>query len=410
MAKYVFLNLPMYGHVNPTLALAQELVSRGQEVSYYLTEEFRGAVQATGATFQPYESKINGHTSHAAPAQSNLSPVVRAGLELVEEASAVVPQVIERIRAEKPAAIIYDFMCIWAQEVSETLQVPAISTRATYASNEHFNLFEQIRKSQEMVSGQAEPFEERRGEMEELMRAYPQQQRAFFGMFSRVEALNIIFFPREFQPAGETFDERYLFVGPPISVRHDTTSFPFDQLRSQQPLLYIALGSMISDRLDFYQKCFEAFGEQAWQVVLSIGKGTDPAELGPIPANFLLSGYVPQLELLSRARAFVTHAGANSVMESLYFGVPMVLIPHQPEQDLNAQRAVELGAGLLLDKETLTAAALREAVECIAQDGAQREAAQRMQQFTRAAGGQQRAAEAIIQFVEMQSGRESLTL
>ena len=58
MAKYVFLNMPARGHVNPTLAVAQELVRRGQAVSYYLTEEFRDVVEATGAVFQPYESKL----------------------------------------------------------------------------------------------------------------------------------------------------------------------------------------------------------------------------------------------------------------------------------------------------------------------------------------------------------------
>ena len=60
MAKYVFLNMPARGHVNPTLAVVQELVRRGQKVSYYLTEEFRDVVQATGAVFQPYESKLRG--------------------------------------------------------------------------------------------------------------------------------------------------------------------------------------------------------------------------------------------------------------------------------------------------------------------------------------------------------------
>src|SRR5438093_10158656 len=58
MATYAVFCTPGYGHVNPTLALAQELVARGEQVIYYLTEEFRPAVEATGATFRPYSREM----------------------------------------------------------------------------------------------------------------------------------------------------------------------------------------------------------------------------------------------------------------------------------------------------------------------------------------------------------------
>ena len=58
MARYIFLDLPAHGHVNPTLAVVQELVKRGQEVIYYLPEQFKTAIQATGATFRSYESQM----------------------------------------------------------------------------------------------------------------------------------------------------------------------------------------------------------------------------------------------------------------------------------------------------------------------------------------------------------------
>lgn len=45
MATYAVFCTPGYGHVNPTLALAQELVARGERVIYYLTEDFRPVVE-----------------------------------------------------------------------------------------------------------------------------------------------------------------------------------------------------------------------------------------------------------------------------------------------------------------------------------------------------------------------------
>src|SRR5579872_1234947 len=71
MAKYVFLDMPAYGHVNPTLAVVQELVKRGQEVIYYLPEKFKEAVQATGAVFRSYETKLGSASIRNALARGN---------------------------------------------------------------------------------------------------------------------------------------------------------------------------------------------------------------------------------------------------------------------------------------------------------------------------------------------------
>ena len=47
----VAFNVPTTGHVDPSLPLVAELVSRGHHVTYYLTQGYRPQVEATGATF-----------------------------------------------------------------------------------------------------------------------------------------------------------------------------------------------------------------------------------------------------------------------------------------------------------------------------------------------------------------------
>ena len=69
------------------------------------------------------------------------------------------------------------------------------------------------------------------------------------------------------------------------------------------------------------------------------------------------------LEVLQQTSVFVTHGGMNSGMEGQYFGVPVVVIPQMIEQELTAQRCVELGLGLGFDPNNLTAEQLRAAVE-----------------------------------------------
>lgn len=386
MATYLFATLPAYGHVNPTLAIAQELVKRGQHVIYYLPEEFRGTVEATGATFRSYESKLMKHIAVMSPM-------------LGEESRLVLPQVLDRMRADAPDVMVHEPVCVWTRIVVQTLQVPAISLRPTYAMNDHFNMG----KLRSLMP------DDRRAQMREILSkanadiaavcaSYHLPPMGLMDVLMYAEPLNLVFFPKAFQPEGETFDERHLFVGPSILPRHQATDFPLDRLSTGRPVLYISLGTIFNNEPAFFQLCFEAFRESDYQVVLSRGKQVDPTALGPVPDNFLVSPYVPQLEILSRARVFVTHAGMNSTMESLYYGVPLVAVPQTQEQAVTAQRIADMGLGIALSKEAVTAATLREAVEQVATERAIHERVQQMQHLTREAGGYLRATEAILRF------------
>lgn len=393
MTRYVFLNMPAYGHVNPTLAIVQELVKRGQDVIYYLPEQFKDAVQATGAVFRSYESKLKGMLPIASDTMEDRLPVL-----MVDESCHVLPQVLDRIRAEEPDYIVYDNMCVWARIVIQVLNVPAINLRPTYVLNEHMFAMMAQQRNQNFPN-MGEVLVKISAGLAELCKAYHVPPFNPHSVFMYAEQLTIVFIPKMFQPEGDAFDERYIFVGPSILPRHENSNFPLDKL-SNEPILYISLGTVFNNQPDFFKLCFEAFGEQPWQVVLSIGRHVDPTALGPIPDNFLVSSYVPQLEILPRTQIFVTHGGMNSTMESLYYGVPMVVIPQMIEQAMTARRVAELGLGLTLEKEAVNATALRQAVERIASEATFREHGQNMQQVIHESGGYQRAADAIMQFVE----------
>ncbi|HTK07860.1 MAG TPA: macrolide family glycosyltransferase [Ktedonobacteraceae bacterium] len=381
MTTYVFLPPPGSGHVNPTLALATTLVQRGQEVTYYLPEPFREAVQATGALFRPYDSKL----------MKNLHPTV-----MVEECRHVLGQVLDRIAAEKPDVIVYE-PYLWARIVIEVLEVPAVAMHSSYAINEHFNLFSQ---SDQHVPGMREIWARIKVGLAEVCATYHVAPFDLQSALLQVELLNIVFLPKIFQPRANTFDERYLFVGPSILPRTRFIDFPLDRLDESRPLLYISLGTVWNDRLAFFQQCFEAFGASEYQVVLSHGRRVAPAALGPIPSNFLICADAPQLALLARARVFVTHGGMNSIMESLFYGVPLVVLPQMGDQFLTAQNVTERGLGITLDQETVNATTLRETVERVAREPNWRSAALQMQRIVREAGGYQRATDAILQFAE----------
>ena len=402
MTKYVFLSGPAYGHVNPTLALAQELVQRGEQVVYYLTEEFRTAAEGTGAIFQPYQSTMGkGQTPSELSGQPRHPSALLGAMARMrlKESQQVIPQVLERLRAEQADFIVYDPMCLWARIVSQILHIPAILLCPTYVEHEHFSL--KPKQSTEMRSLLSDIFASIQADLDELCASYHTSSFDVRDLLSHTEALTIVFMPRAFQPGGETFDERFVFVGPSIAPRKEALAFPLDLLEDRQTL-FISLGTAFNFRPAFFKLCLQAFDQQPWQVVMAHGKHVNEVALGEIPQNFLLASYVPQLEVLQRASVFVTHGGMNSVMESLYFGVPMVLVPQMFEQEKTAQRCVELGLGMTLDPHDLTAETLRAAVEQVQQNPSFRTNVLAMRQNVHAAGGYQRAADAICDFARAQ--------
>jgi len=64
--------------------------------------------------------------------------------------------------------------------------------------------------------------------------------------------------------------------------------------------------------------------------------------------NIFLKTFVPQKELLNdeRVKAFVTHGGANSLLESLYYGKVILGFPIAVDQFGGCYRAEKMGVGI----------------------------------------------------------------
>lgn len=100
-----------------------------------------------------------------------------------------------------------------------------------------------------------------------------------------------------------------------------------------------------------------------------------------------------QLRVLGEASVFLTHCGMNSVSESIWCGVPMVLAPQQSEEG-RWPGGLRSWGGLRLERRG--PAAIRSAVEeVLAQREAYRRAIEPLAAGFRAAGGAARAAEKI---------------
>lgn len=87
-----------------------------------------------------------------------------------------------------------------------------------------------------------------------------------------------------------------------------------------------------------------------------------------IGANTLAAKWIPQNDLLGHpnVKLFVTHAGANSMYEAMYHGVPVVAIPQGVDQPTNANRlTARLEMGVTLNKDNLTERNVLEALNAV---------------------------------------------
>jgi MGT family glycosyltransferase len=118
-------------------------------------------------------------------------------------------------------------------------------------------------------------------------------------------------------------------------------------------------------------------------------------DLAPIPENAIVREYVPQASILARASLYVSHSGVNSVHQALLHGVPMLLVPQQMEQALNATRVMELGAGLILNRRAVSPERIRQMAQRLLSEETFRRQAGRLGAALREAGGATRAADVL---------------
>lgn len=109
------------------------------------------------------------------------------------------------------------------------------------------------------------------------------------------------------------------------------------------------MGTVNNNMIKLYRKMIEAFSDTDYQVLISIGNSTDRKALEPVPENIEIYNSVDQIAVLEKTDLFISHVGMNSVSESLYFGVPLILLPITAEQKAVATRVTQLNAGIILE-------------------------------------------------------------
>jgi UDP:flavonoid glycosyltransferase YjiC (YdhE family) len=171
----------------------------------------------------------------------------------------------------------------------------------------------------------------------------------------------------------------------PATARHLRPSDPepgsvgWGPSSSGRPLVYASLGTAFNQEAgDLYARVVAGVRDLPVDLLVTVGRELDPAELGAQPENVRIERYVPQWVVLPHAAVAVTHGGSGGVVGALAHGVPVVALPLGADQPSNAARVEALGVGSVLDAVTATPDQVAGAVESMLADAGARDAAGRL--------------------------------
>jgi MGT family glycosyltransferase len=386
MTRFLFATMPAAGHVGPLIPLAHELIARGHVVDWYSGEEYRGKVEATGATFHPHVHAPDRDVSHMDaefPERRKLKGIAKFKFDVREVFIAAVPGQVADIEAllddVRPDVIVAEPGMAAAAKVIEqrhgipwaTCNISAFSMRS--ADTAPFGLG-------------LPPMPSRLGRLRDralnaviyrtlyrsLDQAYHAMRRelgmeaADGGLFD--ETLSPYLYLQPTVPSFE-YPRRDLapqvhFVGPLLPPAPADFMLPGwwdEMLADPRPVVLVTQGTVATDPDDLLLPALEALRHEPVQVIAVTG-GPDPADLPAPPANARVERFVPFAALMPHVAAVITNGGYGGLHFALAHGVPLVVAGATEEKPELVTRVNWSGVGVGMRTNRPGALQLREAV------------------------------------------------
>lgn len=386
MARFLFVVPPLSGHVNPTIAVGRALHTRGHVVAWAGVPGLIPQVIGPDATFLPTNAAATDDPISAAAERSQglrgpaalkflwadaLLPLARgmlAGTEVAVHEFA--PDVVVADQQALAGALVARRRGLrWATSATTSAELTD-----PLADLPQVDAWVRAELHALQLEAGIDPALATQGDLRfspDLVLAYTTE--ALYG-------------PDQPRPPGTCF------VGPALADRPAAAPFPWEWLDPELPSVLVSLGTLnaeVGGR--FFREAAAALADEPLQAVF-----VAPPELVPDPpANVLVAARVPQLPLLERVSAVISHGGHNTVCESLAAGVPLVLAPIRDDQPIVAGQVVRAGAGVRVRFGRVRAAELGAALRSVLDDPSYRTAALRLRDSFAAAGGAEAAADAL---------------
>jgi zeaxanthin glucosyltransferase len=392
MSNFGVLSFKGTGHLNPLIALSRELIAHGHKVTFIHKPEMEARVRERGIDFcsvghsgpRPFREELVGKKQKP----SGGIAAIQYGLKRIGEE-------IEMFLREGPAAItqagievlIIDEIALAGPTLAEMLRLPyfILSTSVPH----HFGWDAPslgIEPRSWTDSLQRAILEVSVLQMRGPVRQMLDKIRRKYGLGSirnikRVfpELAHITPLPQCLDLPRANLPENFYYTGPFVDeTARQRVEFPW-QLLDGRRLVYASLGTTLKGEPDTFRMIAEACDGLDLQLVISLGDRRDPEMFRNLPGTPLVVRNTPQLELLKRADAVITHAGSNTAFEALMQGKPMVALPKAFDQPAIAARLQRAGVAEVLLRKNLNAFQIRTALTEVVNDPSYRIAAKTLQ-------------------------------
>jgi zeaxanthin glucosyltransferase len=392
-------NIP--GHLNPMTALARHLQARNHEVVFLYSPSANGLPCVPGHknddmnANRPEMSKLEGDSAIAF-----YCGVAAKETEVIFKS---LPKMVETTGIE---ALIIDPIQFFVELAAMKLRIPYI-TVATALYLDYFGYtppgnFDWPHETtpEALVRNQEGIVKCARFTYNEGIKAYAKEAGLKTDLDHPAwvcsELAYITQVPKEFDFENPLLPPQFHHTGP----FHDgkgrpKVDFPWDRLTGE-PLIYASMGTLMNGRVDVFRTIVAGVAKhKGTQLVLSIGDQLDPKQIGPVPSNAIIVNQTPQLEVLKRTSVCITHAGLNTVLESLAQGVPQVAIPITFEQPGVATRIAAKKTGVTMPFEKLTSERLATLLGEVLNNAVYRENARKLQDIIAKTNGPSMAADIV---------------
>ena len=390
MARFLFVVPPFTGHINPTVAVGAELTRRGHEVAWTGVEGVTETLLGPGATFisavapevAKYVASVGERRDEARGASAFKFLMEEVLLPLADHMVEGVDAAVERF---SPDVLVADQQALAGAVVGRRRDMIWVTSATTSAE-----LVDPLAAFPKV----AEAMHQMRVELQ--LRHGIAPQIAAQGDLRLSKHLVVAYTVEELTGVleGEAAKVPVAFVGPAVGDRPQSEPFAFERLSEHGPNVLVSLGTLnaeVGER--FWGAASEAFARHPQWTGIFVAP--DEMVANP-PANVIVAQRIPQYEVLKHVHGVVSHAGHNTVCESLSQGLALVLAPIRDDQPVVADQVVRAGAGVRVKFARIRSEHLEEAIEQVLTNEELKANAQRIGTALNKAGGAVAAADALL--------------